>query len=166
MTTFKERSNCSPSTNHSFNIANENALAGLQQIHGENIKLDRPANFFAEMFKSDEVMTKIRSTLVKQQVRMKNFEEVKMRKQMKRVQRQKKFEKQQDRVEEKKRNTAAIGKWKADLQKRRDKAGDLDKYVKDEEVRIGSRLEEGKKVQILCCSFHEGQKARSRWKGS
>jgi rRNA-processing protein EBP2 len=113
-----------------YNIANANALGALKMINDENIRLDRPANFYAEMFKNDEVMTKIRSTLVKQQVRMKNFEEVKLRKQMKRIQKQRKFEQQQEKVEEKKKNTIAINKWKADLNKRRDK--DLDHYVKEE----------------------------------
>lgn len=113
-----------------YNIANENALGALKMINDENIRLDRPTNFYAEMFKTDEVMTKIRSTLVKQQVRMKNFEEVKLRKQMKRIQKQRKFEQQQDKVDEKKKNTLAINKWKADLSKRKEK--DLDHYVKEE----------------------------------
>ena len=84
------------------------------------------------MFKSDDIMTQIRSSLVKQQVRIKNFEEVKLRKQMKRIQKQKKSEKVKDKVDEKKRNTTAINKWKADIQTKKDRVADLDTYVNDE----------------------------------
>ena len=118
-----------------YNIAQENATKGLKQIATENLRIDRPPDFYAEMFKSDETMTKIRSSLVKQQVRVKNFEEVKLRKQMKRIQKQRKFEKQQDKVDEKKKNTSAINKWKADLQKKKGTTGDLDEYVKEEHVK-------------------------------
>ena len=129
-----------------YNIANENALKALKQINQENIRLDRPTDFYAEMFKSDDVMTKIRSTLVKQQVRMKNFEEVKLRKQMKRIQKQKKFEKHENKVEEKKRNTSAINKWKEDLHKRRGDTKDLDQYVSDEKKGKGGVKMNGKKL--------------------
>ena len=96
----------------------------------ENGKVDRPSDFYAEMFKTDAVMTKIRSSLVQQQVRIKNFEEVKLRKQMKRIQKQRKVEIIKDKSEEKRKNTNAINNWKADLQQK--KAKDLDEYVRDE----------------------------------
>ena len=114
---------------------------GFQKIVNENIKLDRPANFFAEMFKSDATMTKIRSSLVSQQVRMKNFEEIKMRKQLKKIQKQRKSEKHLGKIAEKKKNTTAINKWKADLHAKGDKSKDLDKYIEGEHRPKGKKSE-------------------------
>ncbi len=44
-----------------------------------NQKLIRPTDYLVEMFKSDEVMQKIRSSLVNQQIKIQNFEEKKQR---------------------------------------------------------------------------------------
>lgn len=117
------------------------------------------------MFKSDAIMTKIRSTLVQQQVRIKNFEEVKMRKQMKRFQKQRKVEKIQDKAEEKRKNTTAINNWKADLQKK--KAKDLDEYVKDEKKKGGKASYSGKKLAAAAggADKFKNQKNKKQKKG-
>lgn len=44
-----------------------------------NQKLIRPNDYLVEMFKSDEMMQKIRSNLVNQQIKIQNFEEKKQR---------------------------------------------------------------------------------------
>lgn len=44
-----------------------------------NQKMQRPADYLVEMYKSDEIMTKVRNNLVKQQVKIQNFEERKLR---------------------------------------------------------------------------------------
>lgn len=41
----------------------------------EGIKTQRPDDFLAEMYKKDQVMQKIKNRLVKQQVKIQNFEE-------------------------------------------------------------------------------------------
>lgn len=45
----------------------------------EGIKTQRPDDFLAEMYKKDQVMQKIKNRLVKQQVKIQNFEEKKTR---------------------------------------------------------------------------------------
>ena len=44
-----------------------------------NQKLVRPNDYLVEMVKADEVMQKIKSNLVRQQVKIQNFEERKLR---------------------------------------------------------------------------------------
>lgn len=44
-----------------------------------NQKMMRPSDYLVEMYKSDEIMQKVRNNLVKQQVKIQNFEERKLR---------------------------------------------------------------------------------------
>lgn len=48
-----------------YNIALGNVKVGLERVASEGLKLDRPQDYLAEMFKDDTMMTKIRSSLVK-----------------------------------------------------------------------------------------------------
>ena len=41
-----------------------------------NVAIGRPDDFFAEMLKNDEHMVKVKSRLLKQQVKIKTFEEI------------------------------------------------------------------------------------------
>ena len=68
-----------------YNIAKGNTDRGLVLCEKENISLDRPQDFLAEMLKSDKVMSKVRSGLVKHQVRIQNYEEKKLNKVTKRM---------------------------------------------------------------------------------
>ena len=68
-----------------YNIAKGNTDKGLVLCEKENISLDRPQDFLAEMLKSDKVMTKVRSGLVHHQVRIQNYEEKKLNKVTKKV---------------------------------------------------------------------------------
>ena len=76
-----------------YNIAKGNTDLGLVKCEKENISLDRPQDFMAEMLKSDKVMSKVRSGLVKHQVRIQNYEEKKQNKQTKKFLKQKKHKK-------------------------------------------------------------------------
>lgn len=67
-----------------YNITLENVKTGLQRLQKLHIRLDRPEHYFAKMFKSDEQMKRIKNSLVKEQLRIKHFEEKRNRKENKR----------------------------------------------------------------------------------
>ena len=69
-----------------YNIALGNVRTGLEMVAEEGLKLDRPQDYMAEMFKNDQMMTKIRSSLVKAQVRVRNYEEQQLKKHAKKLQ--------------------------------------------------------------------------------
>ena len=58
-----------------------NVEKAIKLLAAEGLDKQRPNDFLAEMYKSDQVMQKVRSRLVKQQVKIQNFEEKKMREQ-------------------------------------------------------------------------------------
>lgn len=58
-----------------YNISLENAKKALAILEKEGVKTQRPDDFFAEMYKKDQIMQKIKNRLVKQQVKIQNFEE-------------------------------------------------------------------------------------------
>jgi rRNA-processing protein EBP2 len=59
----------------------QNVQKAIDFLAVEGLEKPRPNDFLAEMYKSDQVMQKVRSRLVKQQVKIQNFEEKKMREQ-------------------------------------------------------------------------------------
>merc|ERR1719246_61651 len=115
-----------------YNIAKGNTDKGLVLCEKENISLDRPQDFLAEMLKSDKVMTKVRSGLVHHQVRIQNYEEKKLNKVTKKVIKQKKHKKNLEASKEKQKNVAAIDKWKKALKTSGENAPDLNKFVSKE----------------------------------
>jgi rRNA-processing protein EBP2 len=130
-----------------YNICLENTTTGLQKIADEGLKLDRPPDFMAEMFKTDKVMTKIRSSLVKQQIRVRNYEEQQLKKYSKKIQKQRRHQKNLDASKAKKANNNAIQKWKSDVKQKGGAhlVADLDEYVKNETA----RRNQNKKFQNL-----------------
>lgn len=66
----------------------QNTEKALTLLSAEGLDKPRPNDFLAEMYKSDKVMQKVRSRLVKQQVKIHNFEEKKMRVQNKKFNKQ------------------------------------------------------------------------------
>ena len=68
-----------------YNIALGNVRVGLERVASEGLKLDRPQDYFAEMFKDDTMMTTIRSSLVKAQVKVRNYEEQQLKKHAKKL---------------------------------------------------------------------------------
>lgn len=91
----------------------------------------RPMDYMAEMFKSDNMMEKVRSTLVKQQVRIKNFEEQKMKKTGKKMQKQMRHQKNLEKSKEKKDNLKAIDKYKAHIKQKGGQRKDLDDFINE-----------------------------------
>lgn len=115
-----------------YNICIENVKEGLKRISDEGLKLDRPQDYMADMFKDDTIMTKIRSSLVKQQVRARNFEEQKLKKYAKKIQKRRKHMKNLQANKLKEQTNTAIKKWHGDMKKKGGTVADLDDYIKNE----------------------------------
>ena len=129
-----------------YNIALENLKKGLVLLDKHNMRIDRPPDYYAEMFKNDQVMSKIRNSLVKQQVRIRNFEEQKLKKNARFMQKQRRHEKNLEMAKNKKKNLAGIEKWKKDLKSKKGQAGDLEAYIQEQKDRGN---EKKKKFQNL-----------------
>mmetsp|Transcript_117860 Transcript_117860/g.164168 ORF Transcript_117860/g.164168 Transcript_117860/m.164168 type:complete len:147 (+) Transcript_117860:208-648(+) len=57
------------------NVTRENVMKGMQILVQAKAPISRPDDFLAEMLKSDEHMAKIKSRILKQQTKIKAFEE-------------------------------------------------------------------------------------------
>ena len=116
-----------------YNIALGNIKVGMERVAAEGLKLDRPQDFLAEMFKTDQMMTKIRSSLVQAQVKVRNYEEQQMKKHAKKIQKSRKHQKNLEASQKSKDSKVAIHKWKGDIkQKGSGIVKDLDDYIKKE----------------------------------
>jgi rRNA-processing protein EBP2 len=51
----------------------------MQYLQQSSVSIARPDDYFAEMLKTDVMMAKVKNRLVKQQVKIQNFEERKNR---------------------------------------------------------------------------------------
>ena len=62
-----------------YNATRANVQKGMQFLVQSNVPISRPDDFLAEMLKTDEHMARVKSRLLKQQVKMKTFGEKKQR---------------------------------------------------------------------------------------
>lgn len=148
-----------------YNIALGNVKAGLLKVAAEGLKLDRPQDYFAEMFKNDSMMTKIRSSLVKSQVKVRNYEEQQLKKHAKKLQKSRKHQKNLEASKNTKTSKVAIEKWKGDIKKKgANVVKDLDEYIKSEtEQRMKNKksFQNIKSKGIQKKKFRPGKEART-----
>jgi rRNA-processing protein EBP2 len=119
-----------------YNIALGNTRSGLEMVAAEGLKLDRPQDYMAEMFKNDRIMAKVRSSLVKAQVKVRNYEEQQLKKHAKKIQKARRHQKNLDQSKRVRDNKQAINKWKGDIKRKgANLVADLDEYIKSETQR-------------------------------
>lgn len=87
------------------------------------VPIARPDDFFAEMMKTDEHMGKVKSRLLKQQVKIQTFEERKLRAENKKFHKAIKDHTMKEKHSVKRENMEAISKLKTKIQER-SRAGD------------------------------------------
>ena len=95
-----------------YNLSLDSAKKGIEYLLQSKVKIGRPDDFFADMFKTDLQMKRIKNKLVSQEVRMKNFEEKKQRLENKRFEKAIKAYKMKQRHLEKKEHDEKIKKYK------------------------------------------------------
>lgn len=111
-------------------LAKESTIQGLSKLKENDIALQRPADYFAEMYKSDRKMQKIRRNLVNQKQKLEYLDEKRLRKQNKKFQRQMLHYKEVEKSKEKKRNYEAIAKYKEELKRKGENAKDISTFFK------------------------------------
>ena len=83
-------------------------MKGMQFLVQSKVPISRPDDFFAEMLKSDTHMANVKSRLLKQQVKIKTFEEKKQRAENKKFHKALKDFKQKAKHSEKRENMEQI----------------------------------------------------------
>ena len=100
-----------------FNAALENSKVILMGLEELGVKLERPKDFYAEMFKSDAHMEKVAARLDWEKKRIENFETKKKQKQNVKFHKRLKHKRKVDAAKEKKEGLRQIEKWKQKIKK-------------------------------------------------
>ena len=108
-------------------------VKGLTFLLQANVAIGRPDDFFAEMLKNDEHMVKVKSRLLKQQVKIKTFEEKKLRAENKKFHKALKDFKMKNKHQQKKENVEMISKLK---QRIKEKGDDMEERDFDQIMNI------------------------------
>jgi len=101
-------------------------MKGMQFLVQSNVPISRPDDFLAEMLKTDEHMAKVKSRLLKQQVKIKSFEEKKQRVENKKFHKALKDFKMKSKHAEKRDNMEQLSKLKQKIREKGDDMGDAD----------------------------------------
>ena len=121
----------------------------LKRLEKEGMPLTRPDDYFAEMFKGEKDMSRIQNKLVKQQTRIKDQEERKLRAQSKKLAKVVRHKQDLDKAREKRTNVEAINQWKEEIKQKGSKAKDLSEFV------LNTNLEKGSNFQARKGRFDE-----------
>ena len=114
-----------------YNTALENTKKAINWCLKSDIKIHRPTDFYAEMFKSDAHMEKVKGKLENKKNSLIKRERERLNKKQKKFQKQLRHKKNLDAAKEKKKNLEAIDKWKGEIKKHKDNAKDLDSFVNE-----------------------------------
>lgn len=116
-----------------YNNTLANTVRAIKELEKTNERLFRPDDFYAEMFKTDEHMEKIRTRLEKRKGEVVHAEQRKKNKLQKKMQKQLKHKKHLDAAKEKRQNLNAIDNWKQSIKNKEGKT--LDHFVGQGESR-------------------------------
>ena len=107
-------------------------MKGMQFLVQSNVPISRPDDFFAEMLKTDSHMADVKSRILRQQVKIKSFEEKKQRADNKKFHKAIKDFKMKAKHAEKRENLEQIQKLKKRVKERGDdmEEADYDKIMK------------------------------------
>ena len=107
-------------------------MKGMQFLVQSNVPISRPDDFFAEMLKTDQHMADVKSRILRQQVKIKSFEEKKQRADNKKFHKAIKDFKMKAKHAEKRENLEQIQKLKKRVKERGDdmEEADYDKIMK------------------------------------
>ena len=100
-----------------FNAALANSKMVLTKLEELGVKLERPKDFYAEMFKSDVHMEKVAGRIEREKKRIEDFETKKKQKQNVKFHKRLKHKRQLEAAKEKREGLKEIEKWKQRIQK-------------------------------------------------
>ena len=95
-----------------MNNCRENVMKAMEICVQAKIPIDRPDDYFAEMLKTDEQMKKVKQRIMKQQHKIKSFEDKKAKQENRKFHKAIKEFTQKKRHDEKRDNLKAIGELK------------------------------------------------------
>ncbi len=101
-------------------------MKGMQFLVQSKVPISRPDDFLAEMLKTDHHMSQVKSRLLKQQVKIKTFEEKKQRDENKKFHKALKDFKMKAKHTEKRENLESINQLKKKIRERGDDMADED----------------------------------------
>jgi len=130
-----------------YNLTRENVIQGMKFLIQSKVPIARPDDFLAEMLKTDEHMLDIKQRLLKQQTRIKTFEEKKTKSENKKLHKSLKDFKMRAKHAEKRENMKNIEKLKKKIHsKGGENLGDeeFDKIMSNNKV---SKNRSGRKAQ-------------------
>ena len=128
-------------------------LASLERLRSMNIPTKRPDDYFAQMFKTDEHMQKIRTKLAQKQDEEERITKVRKLREMKKFGKQIQIEVQQKRQKEKKDMLDQVKKF------RKGKTDSID-FLEDLNAKKGGKKKQGEKKQFKDKKFGFGGKKK------
>ena len=116
-------------------------MKGMQFLVQSNVPISRPDDFLAEMLKTDGHMASVKSRILKQQVKMKTFEEKKARTDNKKFHKALKDFKMKAKHTEKRDNITQINQLKQRIREKGDDMGDedFDKFMGSKAPHVGRK---------------------------
>ena len=102
---------------HFLNSALTNSRNVLEKLEELDVRVERPQDFYAEMFKSDVHMEKVATRLQREKKRIENFETKKKQKQNLKFHKKLKHKRRLEAAKEKREGLKAIEKWKQKIRK-------------------------------------------------
>lgn len=101
-----------------YNATRDNVMLGMRFLIQSSVPIARPDDFLAEMLKTDKHMLDIKQRLLKQQTKIKTFEENKTKTENKKLHKALKDHKMRSKHSEKKQNLKNIEKLKKTISQR------------------------------------------------
>jgi len=111
-----------------YNLTLLNSKDGVAKLKQQNVKINRPEDFFAEMLKSDKQMEKIRRKIVDETTNIKKFEERKQKMQNVKFSKAIRDFKNKEKANFKKNTKEGLEKWKAHIKTNPDDYGQINKF--------------------------------------
>ena len=109
-----------------YNATRANVMKGMQFLVQSRVPISRPDDFLAEMLKTDHHMANVKGRILKQQVKIKTFEEKKQRTENKKFHKALKDHKMKAKHAEKRENMDQINQFKQRIRERGDDMADED----------------------------------------
>ena len=114
-----------------YNTTLTDAKEGVKRLIQSKVKIGRPDDFFAEMYKTDKQMARIKSKMVAQQQRIKEFSEKRQKQDNKKFEKSIRHFKMQEKHAQKRQNLEGIKKFKTAMNNNNSDSLDINEYLKD-----------------------------------
>ena len=130
-----------------YNIAKENAIKGMVELKKLGEKLNRPDDYFVEMLKSDEQMTKVKKLIINEQQYIKRFEAKKQKMQNIKFAKSMKDFQNKEKSSFKRQTLEGVEKWKKHIKNNPDDYKNIDQFFVNKKKKFNPKDLVGKSVK-------------------